>query len=199
MAYFVTGGTGFIGRRLIAALAARDGVYVLVRPGSRARFEAQRAEAGLSAARVMPVEGELGSTALGVGAAELALLRGRITHVFHLAALYDITADADANLRANLEGTEHALDFAAAVGCECFHHVSSIAAAGLYRGTFTEAMFDEATGLGHPYFRTKHDAEARVRAERRFPWRVYRPAMVVGDSHSGVIDKVNGPYYFFKL
>ncbi len=199
MAYFVTGGTGFIGRRLIAALAARDGVYVLVRPGSRARFEAQRAEAGLSAARVMPVEGELGSTALGVGAAELALLRGRITHVFHLAALYDITADADANLRANLEGTEHALDFAAAVGCECFHHVSSIAAAGLYRGTFTEAMFDEATGLGHPYFRTKHDAEARVRAERRFPWRVYRPAMVVGDSHSGVIDKVDGPYYFFKL
>ena len=31
------------------------------------------------------------------------------------------------------------------------------------------------------------------------PWRVYRPAIVVGDSQTGAMDKVDGPYYFFPL
>jgi NAD(P)-dependent dehydrogenase (short-subunit alcohol dehydrogenase family) len=31
------------------------------------------------------------------------------------------------------------------------------------------------------------------------PWRVYRPGLVVGDSVTGEMDKIDGPYYFFKL
>jgi len=31
------------------------------------------------------------------------------------------------------------------------------------------------------------------------PLRVYRPGLVVGDSATGEMDKVDGPYYFFKL
>jgi NAD(P)-dependent dehydrogenase (short-subunit alcohol dehydrogenase family) len=59
-------------------------------------------------------------------------------------------------------------------------------------------MFEEAEDLDHPYFRTKHDAEGIVRRELKRPWRVYRPGFVVGDSHTGFIDKIDGPYYFFK-
>ena len=81
----------------------------------------------------------------------------------------------------------------------CFHLVSSIAAAGLYQGTFTEDMFEEAEDLDHPYFRTKHESEALVRANGRVPWRVYRPGIVVGHSQTGDIDKIDGPYYFFKV
>ena len=40
MTYFVTGGTGFIGRNLIELLMKREGtIYVLVREGSRGRLE----------------------------------------------------------------------------------------------------------------------------------------------------------------
>ncbi|MCZ8132659.1 MAG: SDR family oxidoreductase [Steroidobacteraceae bacterium] len=198
MTYFVTGGTGFIGRRLVAELARRGTVYVLVRPESRAKI-AGLVPHGVPPDRVVAVEGDLVREALGVSDADRARVAGRIDHVFHLGAVYDLAAPAAAAERANVAGTRHALDFAAAVGARRFHHVSSIAAAGLYRGTFTEAMFDEATGLEHPYFRTKHDSEALVRAEKRLPWRVYRPAMVVGDSTTGAIDKIDGPYYFFKL
>jgi NAD(P)-dependent dehydrogenase (short-subunit alcohol dehydrogenase family) len=199
MGYFVTGGTGFIGKRLVSALAARDTVHVLVRHATQPRFEAWLREAGLDPARVCAVTGDLGSATLGVDTAALAGLKGRITHLFHLGAVYDITAPAAAATRANVAGTQNALDFAAAVGCGCFHHMSSIAAAGLYPGTFTEEMFAEASGLEHPYFRTKHDSEALVRAQTRLRWRVYRPAMVVGDSATGAIDKIDGPYYLFKL
>ncbi len=31
------------------------------------------------------------------------------------------------------------------------------------------------------------------------PWRIYRPAIVVGHSETGAMDKVDGPYYFFPL
>ena len=31
------------------------------------------------------------------------------------------------------------------------------------------------------------------------PWRVYRPSIVVGNSKTGEMDKIDGPYYFFKV
>ena len=60
-------------------------------------------------------------------------------------------------------------------------------------------MFEEAEGLDHPYFQTKHESEKIVRNDCKVPWTVYRPAMVVGDSTTGEMDKIDGPYYFFKL
>ena len=77
--------------------------------------------------------------------------------------------------------------------------MSSIAAAGLYHGVFREDMFEEAENLTHPYFASKHEAEKIIRAECATPWRIYRPGMVVGDSRTGEMDKIDGPYYFFKL
>jgi NAD(P)-dependent dehydrogenase (short-subunit alcohol dehydrogenase family) len=85
-----------------------------------------------------------------------------------------------------------------AVAAGCFHHVSSIAAAGLYDGVFREDMFDEAEDLDHPYFKTKHDSEGVVRREYKRAFRIYRPGFVVGHSKTGTIDKIDGPYYFFK-
>ncbi len=100
---------------------------------------------------------------------------------------------------ANVEGTRHALQLAEAVHAEHFHQVSSIAAAGLYKGTFTEDMFDEATDVdNNPYYATKHESERVVREESTIPWRVYRPGIVVGSSETGEIDKIDGPYYFFR-
>jgi NAD(P)-dependent dehydrogenase (short-subunit alcohol dehydrogenase family) len=200
MSYFLTGGSGFIGRRLIRELLQREGkVYVLMRESELARMDALRAFWGEGAERVIPVVGNLAEPKLGVKAAQRKKLKGKIDHFFHLAAIYDMNADLEVQLKVNVEGTRQAVKFAEEIGAGCFHQVSSIAAAGTYDGVFREDMFEQATGLEHPYFRTKHDSEGIVRRECTIPWRIYRPGMVVGDSRSGEIEKIDGPYYFFKL
>jgi NAD(P)-dependent dehydrogenase (short-subunit alcohol dehydrogenase family) len=200
MQYFVTGATGFIGSRLVAKLLDREGaiVYVLVRPHRLPQLNLLRQRWGAGADRVIPVLGDLLQPGLGVSAADLDLLRGRVDHLFHLAAVYDLNASAQSQEAANVQGTRHAVELAHEIGARHFHLASSISAAGLYEGTFREDMFEEAEHLEHPYFRTKHESEAIVRKECRQPWRVYRPGIVVGDSRTGEIDKIDGPYYLFK-
>jgi len=201
MSYFVTGATGFIGRNLVELLLEREGtVFVLVREGSKGRLEELRSRWGVGPDQVVGIVGDLSQRRLGVSDADLERLHGHVHHLFHLAAIYDMTADAASQNVANVEGTRHMVEFAEAVEAGRVHMVSSIAAAGLYKGVWREDMFDEAEGLGtHPYFRTKHDSEGIVRSKCSRPWRVYRPGIVVGHSETGEMDKIDGPYYFFKL
>jgi NAD(P)-dependent dehydrogenase (short-subunit alcohol dehydrogenase family) len=205
MQYFVTGATGFIGKRLVRTLLDRRGatVYFLLRPESAGKLDELLRYWGLvkpaDKARAIPIHGDLTAKKLGVAADDVKRLKGQIDHFHHLAAVYDLAADEDSQVRVNVDGTRNAVEFAKAIDARHLHHVSSIAAAGLYEGVFREDMFDEAEGLEHPYFRTKHESERIVRSESKVPWTVYRPAMVVGDSTTGEMDKIDGPYYFFKL
>jgi NAD(P)-dependent dehydrogenase (short-subunit alcohol dehydrogenase family) len=199
MTYLVTGASGFIGRNLVQQLLKREGdVYVLVRSQSRGRMDEMIANTPGAEGRVKPIEGDITAPESGVAADARAALIG--AEVYHLAAVYDLDASEDDNRRANVDGTRNVVQLANAVGAARLHHVSSIAVAGgRWKGDFTEEMFDEGQELEHPYYATKFEAEKIVRTESKVPWRVYRPGIVIGSSETGEADRIDGPYYAFKI
>lgn len=197
MRYLVTGGTGFLGRAVLARLLARDdceAVYALVRRGSVPKLR-RRTRDSDGADKLVTVTGDLPQERLGLPDEVVDDLAGQVDEVLHLGAVYDVTADEDANHAANVDGTRHVVAVTAEIGARCLHHVSSVAVAGEHTGLFTEDDFDLGQSFGNPYHETKFAAEKIVREESRTAWRVYRPAIVVGDSQTGEMDKVDGPYY----
>ena len=197
MRYVVTGGTGFIGRRIVRRILDTDPdaeVSVLVRPASLGRFEQLATEWG---ARATPLVGDLLDPDLGLNDHVIAEL-GHVDHLVHCAALHDLTA-AEADQQAvNVEGTRAVIGLAVRLGA-LLHQVSSIAVAGTFRGVYTEDDFDVGQQFPTPYHRTKFDAERLVRCTPGLRYRIYRPAVVVGDSRTGEMDKIDGPYYFFGV
>lgn len=193
MRYVVTGGTGFIGRRVVARLLDTQPdaqVWVLVRRQSLGRFERLAASWG---ERAKPLVGELPALEL---TDETVAELGRVDHVVHCAAVYDITAGESEQRATNVEGTRSVVELARRLGAT-LHHLSSIAVAGDFPGEYTEDDFDVGQPLPTPYHQTKFEAEQLVRSAPGLRHRIYRPAVVVGDSRTGEMDKIDGPYYFF--
>jgi NAD(P)-dependent dehydrogenase (short-subunit alcohol dehydrogenase family) len=198
---FVTGGTGLIGRALVERLLRR-GVHVtlMLRSDAEQRrkmeLDSLRAIAVGAKGSLSEVTGDLSQPELGLSKAGTAAL-ARAGHCFSLAALYDIEADPEAIEKTNVEGTKHLLAALHSAGFQGrLHHVSSVAVAGDYAGTFTEAMLEEGQGFPHAYQRSKLESEKLVR-ESGIDYRVLRPSGVVGDSKTGAMDRIDGVYFGF--
>ncbi|WP_067571103.1 SDR family oxidoreductase [Nocardia acidivorans] len=193
MSYLVTGATGFIGRFLVPELLKRGAdVHVLVRPGEDSVLRFNRCLRLWGAGdRVRAVRGDLNAPGVGVDPSWIAAQRGSIEHVFHLAGGLDSVEPGG--------GTRRVAELATQLEAGLLHHISTAQIAGSWEGVFTEDMFDVGQVLGSPYQRAMLKAEQAVRDQDGVPWRIYRPSIVIGDSHTGEIDRIDGPYYFFRL
>jgi NAD(P)-dependent dehydrogenase (short-subunit alcohol dehydrogenase family) len=196
---FVTGATGFLGRHLLARLSKRGGTISILVREDRIAAHAERITqfeltARLHGAELRVVHGDVALPGLGVDLDPSAL-----DHVFHVAGLYDLSADPEALRRVNVEGTKNVLAWLASSDFHgVLHHVSSIAVAGDYGKRFTEEMLEKRQDHPTEYHRTKYEAERLVRAEKRIRTRIYRPGAIVGHSETGEMDRVDGPYYLFR-
>lgn len=196
-----TGFPGFIGGRLIPKLLAANPaarVVALVEPrmAERARTQA----ASLDPERIVVEPGDITDRKLGLSPARYAELAASTTQVHHLAAVYDLAVPLAIAERVNVLGTQHVLAFCrAAPNLERHHYVSTCYVAGKRSGRVFESELAAGQDFKNHYESTKFGAEVLVRASMgEVPTTIYRPAIVVGDSATGVTAKFDGPYYLLR-
>ncbi len=199
----VTGYPAFTARRMTAkALAAdpRAQVFVL----SRAKF-ADDAAAMLrelpGGERARVIVGDVCDMDLGLSTTEYRALTEQLTTIHHLAGIYYQGVDAATARRVNVTGTRGVIDLARECGrLRRLVHWSTAQVSGKRKGVILEDELDEHQGFHNVYEETKFEAERLAReAMRHLPVTILRPGIIVGDSHTGEIDKFDGPYYLMVL
>lgn len=138
---------------------------------------------------------------LGLSSVEYRALSRSVTWIHHLAGIYFAGVDAKTMHRVNVVGTKSVLDLARdAVRLERMVHWSTAMVSGDRRGTFFEEDLEAGQKFHNEYEKTKWQAEKLVRAAMsQLPITVIRPGIIVGDSKTGAIDKLDGPYYLITL
>jgi nucleoside-diphosphate-sugar epimerase len=200
MTVLMTGFPGFLGSVLLPGILQRtDSTAIcLVQPKLAALAKQRVAE--LSAAetalqgRIQVAEGDITQPELGLGADVL----NDVTEAWHLAAAYDLTVSRDVAFRVNVEGTRNVLDvLERCPGLTRLHYFSTCYVSGRYAGPFGEDDLEVGAPFNNHYEETKNLAEAEVRRRMSagMPVTIYRPSIVVGDSHTGETQKFDGPYF----
>lgn len=200
---FVTGYPGFIGKRLVRALAERhpDGrITLLVQPKFVKDAQAYVADlAGGAAIEVL--SGDIVDMHLGLAGGEYQRLVDETTHIFHLAAISYLGMPREVAHRVNVDGTRNVLELARECArLERFVHFSTCYVSGDRVGVIAEDELEAGQSFRNAYEETKYEAERLVqRAKGQLPVTIIRPSTVVGDSGTGEIDRFEGPYYLGML
>ncbi len=199
----ITGATGFIGKRLVNLLLdSGDNLFILTRKKSIGKLEPfLKSIEPQKRARINIIYGDIRNENIITGKKDLEKLRNEITDIYHLAAVYDLGVDRETARETNINGTKNILYLARSIkNLNAFNHTSTIAVAGDFSGTFYEYNFDEGQKFSNWYAWSKFESEKQVRNNFGYiPIRIFRPGAVIGDSRTGEMDKIDGPYYIILL
>lgn len=200
-----TGFPGFIGARLLPRLLELS-------PGSTFKCLVQEKFLGLAKRQIEEIEathahtrgrigivlGDITKSRLGIDPAEAKVLQRQLGSAYHLAAVYDLAVRRDVGVKINVEGTRNVLEFLAE--CRSFqrlHYVSTAYVSGTAVGLYRETDLDVGQSFKNYYEETKFLAEVEV-VKVGLPYTIYRPGIVVGDSHTGQTAKFDGPYFALR-
>lgn len=201
----VTGFPAFAARRLAAQLLESDPqerVFMLAQKKFSTALETFiRTLPATAQKRVEVLIGDVIDMDLGLTGRELNALTRDLTAIHHTAAVSYLGTKSGLMRRVNVEGTRAILE----LGSECQRlrrliHWSTAQVSGRRSGVILEDELDLGQRFSDAYEETKFAAELLVhKAMRRLPITVLRPGIVVGDSHTGEIDRFLGPYYLMRM
>jgi dephospho-CoA kinase len=199
----VTGFPAFTARRMIAKLLASEPetkLYVLARDKFAPHAD-QLLETLGAGDRAEVLVGDVCDMDLGLSSVEYRALSRELSWIHHLAGIYWMGIDEKTARSVNVTGTRTVLDLARdAPRLERVVHWSTAMVSGDRRGTWYEEDLEAGQKFHNAYERTKFEAEKLVRsAMHKLPITIMRPGIIVGDSKTGEIDKLDGPYYLITL
>jgi nucleoside-diphosphate-sugar epimerase len=202
---FLTGFPGFIAERLVERLSRPETqFYLLVQPEfvdkATKSIERIAAKTNTPLENFALVEGDITLPDLGIGEEDLATIREETTSVFHLAAVYHLAVEKELAYRVNLDGTKNVNDFCRLLpNLRRYNYVSTCYVAGKRSGRIPETELEHNAGFRNFYEETKYLAEIEVeKLKAELPVTIYRPSVVVGDSHTGETVKYDGIYYLIQ-
>lgn len=209
----VTGGTGFLGSRLVVALLERTGaiIHALVRgddPDHAAhrlrsaidRFGFELSKEQLSRLRVL--HGDLHVPGLGLDTSTMSELESTIDVIFHAGASVNLLDSFEHMIGPNVLGTTQMLRLASTGRLKSFHHISTIAtvlgAVRSGRPVNEDTEIEPSEVLRTGYVMTKWVGEQLVAEARRrgLPARIYRLSRVAQDRITGVHNPADAQLLF---
>ncbi|MEZ6186418.1 MAG: SDR family oxidoreductase [Planctomycetota bacterium] len=204
-AILVTGVPGFIGTRLVRALAPQGRrIFLLCEgrflPDTEAAVADMVKRGEAQADQLVPVVGDITADALGLSTADQERVRAELGELYHLAAVYDLAVPEELARRVNVRGTDRVLEFlrSCPAGQVIHNYISTCYVAGRRQGMVFENELDRGQSFKNHYESTKFAAEVLVeRSKRDLETRIFRPAIVIGDSKTGETQKFDGPYPSF--
>ena len=203
---FFTGFPGFLGSELLPRVLERSPEHRAVCL-IQSKFIAQARSRLVDIEKTYPhfhgrielVVGDI--TAPNLGLEDISRITRETSEIFHLAAVYDLSVRRDVASQVNVLGTRNILDFAEESSrLRRVHYVSTCYVSGRCAGEFSEDDLEKGQSFNNFYEETKYLAEVEVRSRMRggLPATIYRPALVVGDSRTGVTQKYDGPYFMIR-
>ena len=199
----LTGYPSFVARRMLDTILERSPearVRLLVRPdhidSARRHLEA----AGIDRERVLLLGGDVVAVDLGLSGTEYLDLITHTTDIFHVASIWYLGVDRKQTREVNVIGARNVLDAASEMpNLRRLNHFSTAFVAGDRDGVIMEEELEQGQRFRNAYEETKYEAERLMRrAMSTLPISIYRPSIIVGDSRTGEIDKLAGPYYLMS-
>ena len=212
MSYFLlTGATGLLGNYLLRDLLLADVPVAVIGRSNRRQSARQRievamcgwdAEAGRALPRPVVMEGDISQPDLGLNANDVRWVAEYCSAIINNAAslTFHSTSKEGEPWRSNVGGTRNVLDFCRTTGIRQFHHVSTAYVAGLRQGRVLESELNVGQQFSNDYERSKLESETMVRnCDFIDTPTIFRPAIIIGDSMTGLTTTYHGFYAALKL
>jgi thioester reductase-like protein len=199
MNILITGGTGFLGKYLVRDLAALfDNVYVLSRQAS----QGSGSNIFSDLKNVSFIAGDITSfDILTIEDNRKDEFLDSIDVILHAAALYDLAASYSDCFLQNVAGTQGMVRFANKLkNLKSFYYISTIAVGDPNSYFLNENELPKRRTFDDAYSESKYLAEKIIREniKAKYSTRIFRPGIIIGDSETREMSKIDGPYYFLE-
>lgn len=208
--YFVTGYPGFLAGNLIQQLIYDhyqdiEHIYLLVLPSqeNQAKKKLSKLKEDVNYGRNMftIITGDITKPDLAIHPKNNQLLKDTVTHVFHLAAIYDLAVPQDIAWHVNVSGTNQVNNWVKTIDkLERYIYFSTAYVSGMREGRIYEQELAVGQTFRNHYEHTKYEAERLVaELNKSVPITIIRPGVVKGNSITGKTIKFDGLYFMLNL